>query len=349
MIVNLVRKGTPLNSGNPLPPTPPPELLRYLEGSRRPLLLAHIYPDGDAVGSALGLAHGLSARGAEPRILITHPAPAKYDFLDPEGHLEVVGAEVTAAHREAVATADLIVILDTSDPQRLGRLEEFVFAAAAPRVVIDHHLCRHAERFDHIWSVTTSPATGSLVLEVLKALQVQITPEIAEALLVAIGTDTGWYQFANTSAEALRASAELVASGANAERIHGAVFETSTLARIHLLGELLAGLRLDVDGRVLYGVLRSSLLERHGIARAEIDGFTDAMKAVGGAEILFLLVELSPGRYKVSLRSKGPVDILGIAEHFGGGGHAKAAGCRLEATEEEALRRIIAQAQETLA
>ncbi|MCI0651439.1 MAG: DHH family phosphoesterase [Planctomycetes bacterium] len=330
--------------------TPPGPVLARIQAARRPLLLTHIYPDGDGIGSELALARGLRARGASPAILNTHRAPERYDFLDPAGEIRVATTHGAPAEvKAAIAAADLFVILDTSDPSRLGKLESAVFAAPAPRVAIDHHVCRNEGSFDALWSEPRSAATGLLVLEVLLGLGVEITSPIAEALFVAIGTDTGWFRFSNASPHAFEAASLLAGKGADPERLFGAVYETSTLGRTLLLGELLAGLQSDAGGRIVHGLLRRSQLERHEVGYEELDGFIDVMKGVRGADVLLLLVELSPQRFKVSLRSKGSVEIHSIAERFGGGGHPKAAGCRLEGSVDDILERVLAALRELLA
>ncbi|MFQ5655855.1 MAG: bifunctional oligoribonuclease/PAP phosphatase NrnA [Planctomycetota bacterium] len=327
---------------------PPEGLVEALRRARRPLLLTHIYPDGDGYGCQLALHRAFRAAGVEAGILLTHPAPAKLHFLDGDGVVEVLDGEPNAGQLRTIEEADLMVILDTSDPERIGRLHKPVFSLSTPRCVVDHHLCEDHSAFDHVWSVPGSPATGNLVLRLLEPLSAELTPEIAEPLLAAIATDTGWYRFANATPEAFRDSATLIAAGADAEKLHRCIHETSSPSRTRVLGEVLARLDLDCDGRVVYSVLEHKSLDRHGVGREEIDGFIDALEEVGGSEILILVVELSPGRYKVSLRSKGDVDIHEIAVRFGGGGHAKASGCNLEGTEEEVTGWLLEAARELL-
>ena len=327
---------------------PPPELIDALRGCQRPLLTTHIYPDGDGIGSELALARVLGELGKDVRILNMHPAPEKFDFLDPGGQIEVVEPELDIASR--LADRDLVVILDTSEPDRIGLLKDEVFRAESPKICIDHHLCRHQGSFDVLWSEPTAPSTGNMVLEVVAALGVELDRASADPLFVAVSTDTGWFRFGNASPEAYDAASRLVEAGSVPEELYSRIFETSSLPRMQLLGEVLAGLREAANGRVVYGVLAEEALQRFGVAYEEIDGYIDALKGVGGAEILFLVVELSPGRYKVSLRSKGSRDVHQIAESFGGGGHAKAAGCRIEApTTQEVVECVLEAARGALA
>ncbi len=322
-------------------PAPPAPLLEALRSARRPLLCTHIYPDGDALGSSVALSYILQRRGADPTVLLTHPVPAKLGVADREGIVEVISGEPSEAQREKIATADLLVVLDTSEPKRLGRLREQVFSSRAPRVLIDHHICRDPDIFEVPWSVPESPSTGNLIFLIHEALGGEMEPATADALFVAISTDTGWFRFSNTSPEAFRAAATLRAAGADPERLHREIYENSTAERTRALGSLLARLQTTAAGRIAYSTISSTDLERHGIPLEELDGFIDSLKQIDGAEIVFLVVELSPGRFKVSLRSKGAMDVHPIAVLFGGGGHAKAAGCRIEGSVQEVIAKLL--------
>ncbi|MEE8142531.1 MAG: DHH family phosphoesterase [Planctomycetota bacterium] len=342
-------------SGKSTPPLatltrePPQAVLEALRQAKRPLLLTHIYPDGDGIGSQLGLARAFQSRGAEPHIINAHEAPKKLAFLDPDESIQVIPGSLEPQHQMAIDSADLILILDTSDPERLGHLRDPVLAASAQRIAVDHHLSHSEDAFDMIWSEPDCPATGVMVQRILEEFPVSLTAELATPLLVAIGTDTGWFRFANATPEAFASAARLVAAGANAEELYTNIYETSTPARTRMQGEVMAGLQSHEEGRILYGIIRGDQLRHHGVGYEEIDGIIDTLKAVQGGEILFLVVELSKGRYKVSLRSKGDRDVYQIAAQFGGGGHAKAAGCRLEADEKTVIGRILDAARQALA
>ena len=142
---------------------PPPALLEALTAAKRPFLCTHIYPDGDALGSSVALARILRHRGADPTVLLTHPVPEMLAGTDREGLAEVIPGEPTEAQRARIAAADAIIVLDTSDPDRLGRMRPPVDENPAPKLLIDHHICEDPSVFDVAWSVTESPSTGNLV------------------------------------------------------------------------------------------------------------------------------------------------------------------------------------------
>lgn len=300
--------------------------------AKRPILVTHVFPDGDAMGSQLALARAFRSRGAVPRVLVTQPAPFLQEFLDLRGDVEVVlGGRLSDEQREAFDRADGIWVLDTNDPRRLGELEAPVFGTSAPKIVIDHHLTDDLSAFDLAWCDPTSPATGVLIEALLRAEGVAIDREIAEPLFVALATDTGWFRFSNASYEAFEVASRLVRAGVEPDSLHSALFENSSLARTQALGRMLSELEADPTGRIVYSVVRAGELARFGVTTEDVDGFIDSLKAVRGAEILILFVEVSGGSYKVSLRSKGAFDVHRLAHDFGGGGHAKASGFRIEA------------------
>ncbi|MGE3163469.1 MAG: bifunctional oligoribonuclease/PAP phosphatase NrnA [Planctomycetota bacterium] len=326
-------------------PALPAGLVSALRKCRRPTVFAHVNPDGDAVGSELAMAYGFRSLGAAPRVLAATSVADRFGFLDPGGLIEVVPEGEST---DAIGQADLILILDTSEPARIGHFQAEAWARPVPRCVVDHHLCEAPEVFDEAWIDTCSPSTGNLILNLLDALQVPLTPEIADALFVAVASDTGWFRYGNSTPEAFAAAERCVAAGANPERLHRLLYETSSPGRTRLLGQLLARLCLAGADRVVYGVLTHEMVAASGVGLAEIDGFVDVLRTVKGAEIVFLAVEVSPGHFKVSLRSRGRLSIHPIAVRFGGGGHAQAAGCRLRGTESEVVAEILAAARQVL-
>ncbi|MBN1417516.1 MAG: bifunctional oligoribonuclease/PAP phosphatase NrnA [Planctomycetes bacterium] len=320
---------------NPDLPSPPPGLVEVLCGCERPVLTTHIYPDGDGVGAELALARVLRRQGKAPSILNVHPAPEKYAFLDDGGDIRLLNDHPPPDAGEY----DAIVVLDASDPARLGRLESWFLDSRVPRIGIDHHVACAAAPFDHLWGDPASPATGEMILAIMEGMGIPLDSGIALPLFVSIATDTGWFRFSNTGCRAMDAAARLVRAGVNPGEVYHRVYEQYTFERMALLGEVLAGIRTRLDGRFVWSVLNQEMLERSGVPYEEIDGFVDQLKAIRNAEVIALIVETSPGRHKVSLRSKGEADVNAVATRFGGGGHTKASGYRLEgASLEDVIR-----------
>ncbi|MEO2149301.1 MAG: bifunctional oligoribonuclease/PAP phosphatase NrnA [bacterium] len=336
--------------GTPLwhPGEIPAALLEALKGAKRPLILTHVYPDGDALGSAVSIHRLLEDLGAAPQTILTHPVPQKLSFIDHDKVAEVLDGEPTPQQIELAQNCDLVVVVDTSEPDRLGHMRKVVEGCDAPRICIDHHLEGSVDFFDQIWCEPGSPSTGNLVLEVIQSLGCEMSQSSAESLFVAIATDTGWFRYSNSGSVAYRYAATLVESGVDPEPIFQRIFQSFSLQRTQLLGDLLASIQAPEENRIIYSVLTQPMRSMRGVDLEDLDGFVDSLGQIAGCEIVFLVVEVGPGRYKVSLRSRGEFSVHRIAAHFDGGGHAKAAGCRLEGSEEQVIENLLGQCRLTL-
>ncbi len=331
-----------------LPGPVPDPLLTALRATKNPLLLTHIYPDGDALGSAISIHRALQSLGATPRTILTHPVPAKLSFIDHHDEALVLAGEPTQEHVEMVENADLIIVVDTSEPDRLGHMKTLVDASSAPRICIDHHLGGDEDYFSQIWCENQSPSTGNLVLRVVEKLVDELSQETAESLFVAIATDTGWFRYSNSGTLAYRDAARLIDAGVDPEPIFQRIFQSFSLPRTLLLGDLLAAIETSEGSQIVYSVLSESMRRHRGIGLEDLDGFVDSLGQIEGSEIIFLVVEVGPQRYKVSLRSRGDHSVHRIASHFDGGGHAKASGCRLEGTEEQVVARLLTECHKAI-
>ena len=182
-----------------------------------------------------------------------------------------------------------------------------------------------------------APATGDLVILLLDRLGVTIDPPIARALWIAIATDTGWFRFTNTTPWALLDAARLAAVGVETERLHEEIYESYTPRRARLLGAVLSGIREDLGGALIWSALSREALAAEGGGMSDLDGVIDHMKAIRGAGVVALVVEVERGTHKVSLRSRGAADVERIARGFGGGGHVKAAGYRFQGSVNDVI------------
>ncbi len=301
------------------------------------LITAHVHPDGDALGSELALAFALRRLGKAVRVVNDHPAPEKYGFLDPGGLIEVLRDEPLD---DAFPGIDLAILLDTSEPSRAGRLEKRFFGAKWDRICLDHHPGPEDARFLHHWIAPRAPATGTLVLRLIERLGLQVDRSIATAIFVAIATDTGWFRFTNTLPSTLRDAGQLLEAGVEPEEIHNRIYGESSLARLQLLGRILCEIRSEMDGKFAWALVSRAEVQRSGVPTEELDGFSEQLKSIRGAEVVAMVLETGPGSFKVSLRSRGDADVRSIAASLGGGGHAKAAGCRLDGSRDEVLARL---------
>jgi phosphoesterase RecJ-like protein len=311
------------------------------------ILTSHMRPDCDAIGSELGLAAALRSLGKSVRIVNGDAVPPHIAFIDPSGEVNMLGREVMANDLRC----DVLVVLDTSAWQQLGPMADVVRHSQACKIVIDHHLSQDdlgAEMFKD----GNSESTGSLVLQAIDALGVELTPEMAMPLFAAIATDTGWFRFASVSAETLSAAARLTAAGAKPHAIFAALYEQNSLARLRLQGRILINVKSHAGGRLLSTAITQADLHAAGAEPTDTEDVINRLLGVAGVEVALLFLELGPQETKVSLRSRSPLDVRAIAEKFGGGGHRAAAGVRYpgplataEPTVLSAVREVMNESQ----
>jgi phosphoesterase RecJ-like protein len=286
-------------------------------------LVTHVNPDGDAIGSQVGLGRYLRSLGFEVRIVNQDVTPPELRFLEFDGPF-AEGYD-PARHDGFLDAADAVVLVDNSAPDRLGRMEGAVRARTAKTFCIDHHPARTTP-----WAVnlidTSASATAVLVHELVRAGDATPDRAAAEALYAGLATDTGFFRFNSTSPRAFRVAAELLEAGADPTRCYREVYERNTPAYTRLLGRALAGLSLAGGGSVATVGITIGMIDACGAAGVDTSEFTTPLLAVDGVRVAILFRELPGGKVKVSLRSKGEIDVQRMAAEYGGGGHRNASG-----------------------
>lgn len=320
-------------------------LADLIETHDRFLVTTHIRPDGDALGSEVGMAGLLRQKGKDVRVVNVSPSPPRYDFLDPDRTLfEHFG---TAVGPEGLSDREVAIILDLSAWNQLGDMAGYIRAFPGPKVVIDHHVSE-----DDLGALflkeTTAEATGILVLHAVHALKGQLTPEVATGLLTAIAMDTGWFRHSNTAASTLRAVAELIEAGAAIDEIYRQLFERNTMGRLKLMGETLRGMRTDLGGRVAYATITRDDLARTGAIPQDSEDLVDYTVSLRGVEVGLLFIEQLRGGVKCSLRARNGLDCSLLAAQFGGGGHRAAAGVTLPGPMTENVERMLQAVRQAL-
>jgi phosphoesterase RecJ-like protein len=320
-------------------------LADLIETHDRFLVTTHVRPDGDALGSEVGMAGLLRQKGKDVRVVNTSPTPPRYDFLDPDGTLfEHYGTKVGP---QDLADREVAVILDLSAWNQLGNMAEAIRAFAGPRVVIDHHVSE-----DDLGAIflkdTAAEATGILVMSAVAALGGTLTREVATGLLTAIAMDTGWFRHTNTGPRTLRSVADLIDSGADIAGVYRALFERNTLGRLRLMGATLSGLRTEEAGRVAYATISREDLSRTGAIPPDSEDLIDFTVSLRGVEVGMLFIEQARGGVKVSFRSRNGLDCSRLAGSLGGGGHRAAAGATLPGTMDEVVDRVLRAVRQTL-
>jgi phosphoesterase RecJ-like protein len=313
-------------------------LARLIDDHDRFLVTSHVRPDGDALGSEVGMVGLLRQRGKDVRVVNSSQTPPRYDYLDPDGSLfEHFGTQVQPAE---LADREAMVILDLSSWSQLGEMADFVRGFPGKRLVVDHHVSQD-DLGATVIKDTTAEATGTLVLRAARALSVQLTPEMATGLLTAIAMDTGWFRHPSTKPQTMRDAAELIEAGAEVDATYRLLFERNTLPRLTMLGEALAAMRTELDGRIVWTAVTREDLDRTGAIPADTEDLVDYTVSVRGAEIGLLFIEQKRGGIKLSVRSRQGFDCAELVREFGGGGHRAAAGAGLPDPLDEAVARVL--------
>lgn len=311
-----------------------------LDRAQRIVLTTHQRPDGDALGSEIALAHALRARGKEVVILNADPAPRSLDWLmdeQPSGLAQIYERGVLA-QAEAVAQADVLVVLDTNAKHRLGEVGDLFAQASAPVVLIDHHPDPETW-FDVAWTQTDSAATAEMVYDLIAGWDpALIDRSIATALYVGIVTDTGSFRYRATTPRTHAIIADtLERGGISPEPIHIAVFDGRSRAGLRLLAAALQTIETHYDGRLATMWVDGEMIRRAGALFDETEGLVSYALGLDGVVAAVIFLEV-PSGVKASFRSKGDCPINRWAGKFGGGGHANAAGAFVKDGQ---LRRVI--------
>ncbi len=297
---------------------PPKALIERLRSGSRYLLTSHINPDGDAVGSALGLARVLHSLGKGAVVWLHDPVPAIYGPLPGRERIHT-GSEPPQGFPESF---DAAVTLECPRFDRCGLEDQL---KALPIINIDHHLGN--EQYGAVnWVDSAAPSLGEMIYRLGKAMLVEIDQTTAAILLMTLVTDTGGFRFANSTARAFDAAARLVEEGAQPELVSQWIYDNQPEARVRLLAEMLATLELHANGRVASVVLTPEMFERAGANASHAEDLIDVPRSISGVEALALLKEKGDGTIRVSLRSRGDIDVEAIARAHNGGGHHNAAG-----------------------
>lgn len=299
-----------------------------LEKANAIVLTAHVNPDGDSLGSLLALYQGLHRKGKTVTILLDDVVPPVYRFLP---CCEVIRQpDENERH-----SPDLLVVLDASDIERIGKVRQIV---TAPVLNIDHHISN--TRFaDYTYVEPESSSTGEIITVLLNMMGCPLNQGIGNCLYTAIATDCGFFQYANTSAQTLRHAADLVEAGAQPQRISEAL-ERRPLSSLTTLTKVLQTIELHKNGKVATMVIPENLITDPD---ESTEGFINYARSVEGVEVAILLKAIAPTTVRVSLRSH-RADVSRIALAFGGGGHIRAAGCTIHEKLEKAKEMAVAMA-----
>ena len=299
-----------------------------VQKGNRFVVVSHLRPDGDALGSSIALGRSLQLAGKEVEILNEHGVPENLRFMP--------GADLVQVSGDPVAAADAVFVLDTGDKERIGEQSTTAVGATPFRVVIDHHITNKGYGDINLIDVD-SPATGQIIYQLIRELQLPLDAIVRDALYVALSTDTGSFQYGSTTGTTMRIVADLIDEGADVAGISQALYATRPLRKVRLMGELLHGMEIAADGKYSCWALSREVSDRLELKPGDKEGLVEELRAVDGVVVAALFDEQKDGSVRVSLRSKeAGVDVSRICTKFGGGGHRLAAGASLEGPLDEA-------------
>jgi len=302
-------------------------------------VLSHVRPDGDALGSQLALGLSLKRLGKDVRIWNEEGMLEKYGFLPSANLLTKPPADPE--------DVDVAIALDTAIQNRLGTALPAVRSAKV-WINIDHHPSNPGYG-DLVYINPKAPATGQILFELIRSEKLPIDAAIAENLYVAISTDTGSFQYPNTTARTFEMAAELVRAGVDVGRVSQLTYENYPRRRAELLRDLLGTMRFEANNRVASFSLSLATAKKLGVLPEDNEGLIDHLRAIHGVIVAVFFEELADGKVRVSMRSKSEkVNVCAICEKFGGGGHVLAAGARIPGTLAEVEKKILEEVRDVV-
>jgi phosphoesterase RecJ-like protein len=303
-------------------------------------LSTHINADGDGCGSETALARLLAQCGIHCRIVNPTPWPGMFQFL--------LGDDVenaTARGAAALADVDALIVLDINDSRRLGQLADRVRSLTVPISVIDHHVAGDEPVGTLSVTDTSACATGELVYDIAMALDLEITPPIAQSLYAAILTDTGSFRYSNTSPRAHAIASHLLAAGVDPEEMYRRIYAQVSVGRLQLLREALGTLEVEPEIGLSWISVHADAMDRFRVTSEDLDGIVEHPRSISGTKLALFFRDLGHGKVKVSFRSTGQVDVQQLASRYGGGGHAKASGALLTGSLETVRPQVVGDAR----
>ena len=315
------------------------DVAEVLRGAQRISAFCHENPDGDTLGAAIALALAAERLGKQAEVVSVDPPPPFLSFLP----------MVDRVRRSPELEPDVAVVVDAGELSRIGSVvtERADWFARARMVNIDHHVSNPGYGAA-VWIDPQAAATCELVTMLLPELGVPLDAHLATALMAGIVQDTHTFAHPNTSARTLRVAAELVEAGAPLAAINRAIYADKPFSTLALWGLMLAGIGQRRDGRIVHASMTAAMLASAGEQPTASEGFVDLLASTKDADVTILFKEVEPEQTRVSVRTTARADAVAITSAFGGGGHARAAGCTLAASLDAAREAVLAEAEREL-
>lgn len=307
-----------------------------IDAAESVLIVSHRRPDGDAIGSTLAVSEVLRLRGKRVVATLLDPTPLRYLPLTARQPIEEWDQ---AKHADKIEEFDVVIVLDTASWSQLDLVKDALSRVSDRLIVVDHHQTRDGIGGIHLID-RTAAATGLLVYEWFKILGWSVPRSAMDGLFAAIATDTGWFRFSNADERAFRAASEMVQAGVASHEMYETIYWSESVARVRLMSRALASLEFHSDGRLAVMALDQECFESCGAQPSDSEDLINEPMRIGSVLVSILLIEQPDGQVRMSLRSKGQVNVAEVAAGLGGGGHARAAGAQVPGPVSDARIRM---------
>jgi phosphoesterase RecJ-like protein len=321
------------------------QIIDILSRSKRVLVTTHVRPDGDALGTCAALVLAMKKKGVAAEVLLLSHLPTKYRFVFEEAGIVHHDVEKGWPDHFPFEQFDCLLVADTGTWSQLPGLQERIANWNVPKLVLDHHLTQE-DWADHKLVITEAAAAGEIAAELIELWDIPIDATMASALYVALVSDTGWFQFSNTRPYTLRLAATLMEAGVNTDHLYQRLYQNERAERVALQARAMQSLELLADGKLAVMTIRKEDFEQTKAGVPDTENVINIPLQIRTVEVALLFTEpLDNGPVRVSLRSKGQVDVAKFAQQFGGGGLARAAGLKMSGGFENAHDRVVSAMQ----
>ncbi len=320
-------------------------LNQQIESSQRILLSTHENPDGDGLGSACAMYHYLKDNGKDCKIIHMSKLPAEYKFLNYENIIQTYQGDI---HDNWLSKIDLAIIFDIGDYQRLRDIGDLIEENKIYAINIDHHPNLKDKRFSENFIDVNAAATGEMVYDFFKSVNVDLNKYMAEGIYTAVMTDTGSFRYSNTNEKSHRIAIESLNLGVDNAKIYQTIYENRSPQQISLLAKILDVLDYDLDGQLAWFVIDQKMLIESGAKNKDVDGFSDFVRTIKGVEVAVMFFEIGTNVFRVNFRSKGKYVINDVAKAIGGGGHKFAAGAITKGDSLSVTADVLSKAKSSL-
>jgi len=308
------------------------QIIDVLQQSKRVLVTTHVRPDGDALGTVAAAVLAMRKAGVEAEVVLLSRLPRKYTFVFEDNKIIYHECGTAWPADLSMARFDTLLVMDTGTWSQLPFLKDKLIGWSGRKLVVDHHLTQE-DWADVKLVVTEAAAAGEIAAELIDTWGIDFDEPIAAALFLAIASDTGWFQFSNTRPYTLRLAARLIEHGVNTDEMYQYLYQNERRERVTLQTHGLQSLELLAEGRLAVMRISRDDFEKTGAGVADTENLINIPLQIRTVQVSLLFVEpLEAGAVRGSLRSKGQIDVAAFAEQFGGGGHARAAGLKIEGT-----------------